>query len=157
MMVYDGTMTYTKEFWSNWRASNPAEIDSDRECVKCNKVKPADEFPMRRDRLGNLRWRRRACKRCLIARAPYQRNYRYGLTPQAYDALLAKQGGHCVLCSETEGLEVDHDHKCCPKRPTCGKCTRGLLCDSHNRALGYFTTEQLRAACNYVVQFQCPK
>jgi hypothetical protein len=55
------------------------------------------------------------------------------------------------MCSETEGLEIDHDHACCPKRPTCGKCTRGLLCDRHNRAIGFFETwEEWVIAINYV-------
>jgi recombination endonuclease VII len=71
----------------------------------------------------------------------------YGITPEAYDAILKAQGGTCALCPSTEStggrkLAVDHDHNCCPGKKTCGKCVRGLLCTPCNRNLGWF---ELRA------------
>lgn len=59
---------------------------------------------------------------------------RYKLTPEEFDALLGKQGGHCALCHRTAKdekkgrLNVDHCHK-------TGRI-RGLLCTPHNRAIG---------------------
>jgi hypothetical protein len=82
--------------------------------------------------------------------ADYKRFYDYQLTPEAYAALLKRQEGHCAACEETEGLEIDHDHGCCPKRPTCGECVRGLLCDRHNRGIGFFTREELLRIVNYL-------
>lgn len=66
--------------------------------------------------------------------------YLYGLTVDAYDALLAKQGGGCAICgvkpeAGDRAFHVDHDHACCPKAPTCTKCTRGILCHGCNTAL----------------------
>ena len=66
---------------------------------------------------------------------------RYGKTPAEYDEQLKEQGGHCALCSSTDGdagrrLHVDHDHACCDGKPrTCGECNRGLLCGPCNRRL----------------------
>ena len=51
----------------------------------------------------------------------------YGITLEEYDAMLLKQEGHCALCLRTEVM-VDHDH-------LTGRF-RGLLCRSHNVALG---------------------
>lgn len=65
----------------------------------------------------------------------------YKMPPGTYDALLAHQGGFCYICQRAKGiskkLAVDHDHKCCPETPTCGECTRGLLCGPCNKLLGH--------------------
>jgi len=33
-------------------------------------------------------------------------------------------------------LEIDHDHRCCDRDGSCGKCVRGALCLKHNKVLG---------------------
>lgn len=88
----------------------------------------------------------------------YQRRYKYGLTRQGYEALLAVQGGTCAICYRPprpgRSLDVDHDHRCCPGGKSCGKCVRGLLCRKCNSAIGYFrddATLALRASM-YLVQ-----
>ena len=67
----------------------------------------------------------------------------YNLAPGEYDALYVAQGGMCYTCGPWTGnrglskkLSVDHDHSCCPKPPTCGKCTRGLICSRCNSLIG---------------------
>jgi hypothetical protein len=67
----------------------------------------------------------------------------YNLAPGEYDALYEAQGGMCYTCGPWTGnrglskkLSVDHDHSCCPKPPTCGKCTRGLICSRCNSLIG---------------------
>ncbi len=62
---------------------------------------------------------------------------RYGLTQEAFDILLAKQGGKCAICQTTEpqtggykqDWSIDHCH-------TTGR-VRGLLCHHCNCALGH--------------------
>ena len=75
---------------------------------------------------------------------------KYGITLEKYKELLWLQDGHCVFCDRTPDQErygvlcVDHDHK-------TGKI-RGLLCITHNRALGVFgdNEEGLLKALRYV-------
>ena len=113
-------------------------------CSKCKEPKTLDEFYY--DKNGK---RRPQCKKCHY-HPSYKKMWDYGLTEQRYQEILKKQGNHCAFCEETDGLEIDHNHNCCPKRPTCGKCTRGLLCDRHNRGIGFFTKEELEKALKYL-------
>lgn len=63
--------------------------------------------------------------------------------------MLAEQGGVCGICKQPETvrkgklsgeavrfLAVDHDHRCCPGKKSCGRCIRKLLCLSCNIAVG---------------------
>lgn len=66
-------------------------------------------------------------RKCLLAR--------YGITPEDYDAMLAKQGGKCVICGtddlskyKVKYFDVDHNH-------TTGQ-VRGLLCRDCNVTAG---------------------
>ena len=58
------------------------------------------------------------------------RRYTYGLSTQAYEALVAEQRGVCPVCGGApELLVVDHAHRT--------GAIRGLLCDRCNRAIGH--------------------
>jgi len=71
------------------------------------------------------------------------------------------QGDVCAICLKPETkhhslvLKIDHDHACCSGNQSCGKCVRGLLCSSCNRALGLFGDDPsvLQAAITYLEQF----
>lgn len=63
----------------------------------------------------------------------------YNITLDDYNKLLKKQNGCCFICGRSglrKNLGVDHDHKCCPGKKSCGKCIRGLLCNVCNGFLG---------------------
>lgn len=87
---------------------------------------------------------------------------KYGLSADAYQALLEGQGNLCASCREKEvfvnkktgrlqELGVDHDHQ-------TGE-VRGLLCVGCNRGIGYFcdSPEKLRAAADYLERHQSPR
>jgi hypothetical protein len=60
----------------------------------------------------------------------WRRRRRYGLTREAYEQMLAAQGGGCAICKRTDKrLVVDHGHG--------DQRVRGLLCDMCNHAVGY--------------------
>lgn len=66
----------------------------------------------------------------------------HGITEDDYDRMLAEQDGRCAICQELppegEVLHIDHDHKCCAGKTSCGKCVRKLLCSACNRGIGCF-------------------
>ncbi len=90
----------------------------------------------------------------------------HGLSLAEYELLSEKQGGVCAICARAEmkvhrsgvrcELSVDHDHRCCPGRTSCGQCVRGLLCSECNFALGKFgdSPARLRLAITYLSAHQ---
>ena len=83
---------------------------------------------------------------------------RYRMTPDVFRAMLAQQCDVCAACSEPFGdgrskePHVDHDHKCCAQVPTCGKCTRGILCGRCNIVLGLLE-EKPRLLPQYLLDY----
>ena len=74
------------------------------------------------------------CRECAVNRS---RALLYGTTLDAIRDMFEKQNGKCFICGQHDGsLHVDHDHRCCPQTPTCGNCTRMMLCSSCNLGLG---------------------
>jgi hypothetical protein len=75
---------------------------------------------------------------------------RYGITLDAYAALLSLQNGKCGICGAVPsaiGLAVDHDHT--------SRRVRGLLCGSCNMGVGRFRdrADLLEAAARYLREF----
>lgn len=68
----------------------------------------------------------------------------YGLTDEAYRAMLERQEGRCAVCLDEAKLCVDHDHK-------TGK-VRGLLCSHCNTAIGHLRDDpsRIRRAADYL-------
>lgn len=124
-----------------------------RECSTCGVVKIPEEF-----------YTRSQCKICyrkhqhqIHKKDPNWKQYikdghilrRYGLTPEAYRALLESQGGVCAICKQPEtaknrSLSIDHDH-------VSGK-VRGVLCTACNAAIGLLreSIPNLSAAIDYL-------
>lgn len=97
---------------------------------------------------GNYTEREPRCYDCSeVARvglAEYRRarnrDRMYSLAPGRYDQMLATQNGRCATCKRSpdagKHLVVDHDHRCCDRVGSCGKCIRSLLCHRCNMAIG---------------------
>lgn len=124
-----------------------------RECIECVKRKVSDWASKNPQLVKNRqnRWNREHPER----KKTHSRTSRLslkGLTQVSYDTLLHLQGGHCALCDATEDLCIDHDHKCCPGKRSCGKCVRGILCRKHNSGIGHFDddTVALKLAIEYL-------
>jgi hypothetical protein len=63
-------------------------------------------------------------------RAAYQRQWKFGVSPEQHDAMLEQQSFKCAVCQTDEPTCVDHCH-------TSG-AVRGLLCRPCNLGLGHF-------------------
>jgi hypothetical protein len=125
-----------------------------RTCNKCDVTQSLEEFyPSNKSKDGLDTW----CKTCHFAKKLRQR---YALTPEGYYAILEAQGGVCAICKTPPGdkrLAVDHDHGCCPGEKTCGKCIRGILCDTCNWWLGLIDDNlaMLEVAEQYLRRYEC--
>lgn len=79
-----------------------------------------------------------------VDQAVRRRELYYGLDDAGYQALRTAQDNRCAICQssfEERQPHVDHDHKCCPGKRSCGQCVRGLLCRYCNTALGKFNDD----------------
>lgn len=156
-----------------------------RRCISCGERKPDEGFELKHKPSGNS-YRRKKCRDCYNAlrrkdyrnkdlqterkRARYnsdpeyrakvlsqQHKWKFGITHEERDELLAAQGGVCAACGGAEskgyGWATDHDHRCCPgSKKSCGKCIRGILCTNCNLALGHAadSIERLQALIAYL-------
>ena len=138
-------------------------------CNKCGVTKPVSEFFKRKaardgvqawckscQKATSVEWGRRNPEANRAAASKWKaanespdkkrlryRQYRYGVTPEQFDQMLADQDGKCAVCSTTDpgggmGWCIDHDHTCCAGKKACGQCVRGLLCRNCNTGLGMF-------------------
>lgn len=80
----------------------------------------------------------------------------YNLSPERYTRLLERFGGLCWICRYRKGRQVDHDHKCCSGKTSCGKCVRGILCGPCNKFLGFIRDrpEVLQNGLIYLTEYQ---
>jgi hypothetical protein len=123
-------------------------------CKTCERLQPTSNFHSKGyDRRGNRRWESvcQTCttkntKRAYATGAPTGARAQtlwhvYRLTVEWYNRILESQGGVCAVCRKEEShtgikwLSVDHSHRCCPGKRSCGNCIRGLLCRSCNSRL----------------------
>jgi hypothetical protein len=79
----------------------------------------------------------------------------YSWTKEQLEALYKKQKGKCAICHKPFTRKencVDHDHACCAKEKSCGKCVRGLLCRSCNNGISFLkeSEEVMRSAIAYL-------
>lgn len=148
------------------------------ECNICNQTKTEEEMHKDgRTRTGysstcescfydEQRARKNGDKRRYRQSQEYKDKYRewqlqrhYKLTLEQFDELLVSQDGGCASCGAdnprwAKGWCVDHDHSCCLTTPTCGKCTRGILCMPCNMSVGMMkeSVEDLLSLVEYLTR-----
>lgn len=119
----------------------------EKRCRDCGLTWPASEFQQKTSKVDGLE---SYCRSCSRERQRLYNLSRYGLTLEAYDALMERQGGVCAACGDrpTKGkgrrLHVDHDH--------ATGTVRGLLCQACNLAIGHTgdKVERLRGLIKYL-------
>jgi hypothetical protein len=76
----------------------------------------------------------------------------YNLTSEKLVEMLSQP---CEVCGTTDSLTIDHDHSCCNKRSSCGKCVRGTVCQNCNRAMGQAkdNPQTLRMLADYLDRY----
>lgn len=123
-----GYSSYCKECHAKatvaWQKANPERLKQYRK----------DRYNKVRDTLNEQRKKKYTTEGFRPARIKYL----YKMTPEKYAEMMLNQNGVCAICGApptSRALSIDHDHSCCAATPTCGKCSRGLLCGTCNTAL----------------------
>jgi hypothetical protein len=122
-------------------------------CPQCRNELSRSDFSSNRANADGLTAYCRTChntvseegdKRLHGSTRRYHLKRRYGLTSAAVDAMIAAQGGVCVLCRERPAQHVDHDH--------LTGAVRGVLCSCCNQGLGSFRdrADVMRQAIDYL-------
>ena len=118
-------------------------------CIKCKQVKKTEMFAKGSKYKDG---RRGTCKKChseymtqyyknnpekLKTSGKVETNWkRHHISEEKYIEMFCLYEGKCHACKINFATNIDHDHKCCNKPRSCGKCVRGLLCHQCNSALG---------------------
>jgi hypothetical protein len=89
------------------------------------------------------------CQLCKLA----QRAAIYAINPDRLSKLLSNP--RCKVCQITNparGFVIDHDHKCCPGKRSCGTCVREVICFACNVMIGCAKDdpEILRSGAYYI-------
>jgi hypothetical protein len=113
--------------------------DGHKYCARCAEIKPKGEFGSNRASKDGLTTYCKPCHAVVtrenkIKKYGSERNYllqyRYGITEDDFERMLAQQGGLCAICRAVPGTFVDHSHQ-------TGQ-VRGVLCFNCNNGLGHF-------------------
>jgi len=139
-----------EEFVARRDARKAAGITADSKvCRDCQIDKAAAAFAKNWGHGSGLQARCKDCRRI------FDTLRKYSLSRESFDAILAAQNGACAICDRAfvESPQVDHDHSCCAYDGSCGRCVRGLLCGSCNRAVGLMgdDADRLMAASAYIL------
>jgi Recombination endonuclease VII len=114
--------------WRKWAAANPDKVFTDR--------------------------RRKQIREWAAANRGKRREYKYGVSQEAFDAILQTQNFRCAACKSdlrairSKHVHLDHCHD-------TGRI-RGVLCHSCNMALGLMKEDssRLKALAAYIEDFK---
>jgi hypothetical protein len=123
-----------------------------KQCVKCLQWREVSRFARNTDSTEGLNV---TCRECQWV-ANIFRMYR--MSRADFDFLVVAQSGRCAndqcgaLQPNSRLWHIDHDHACCPTLTCCGKCVKGILCQSCNTALGmaHDNPGRLRGLADYL-------
>lgn len=123
-----------------------------KRCPVCEEWKAPDNFRPNGRNSDGLESRCVPCR--AQQQAEYRREWKYGVTPDEFEEMLAVQLGACLVCGDRSPRYwvVDHDHSCCPGEKSCGTCVRAVLRSHCNLALGSIrdNAETARAMSDYL-------
>jgi hypothetical protein len=108
-------------------------------CPACQEWKAPGEFGAKATSKHNKSC---YCRSCWAWRRWAQK---YAISPERFQSISDAQDGRCIcgllladIATRPRGVNIDHDHKCCSGRITCGQCVRGILCTDCNHMVGYY-------------------
>jgi Recombination endonuclease VII len=100
--------------------------------------------PVNREKINSRKreWRQKpeVQERERAQRRALRWKYYHHLTPEQVGEQLDAQGGRCYLCGTgllLADIEIEHDHRCCPKNRSCPACRRGLACHFCNKIASF--------------------
>jgi hypothetical protein len=137
------------------------DSEGQKECISCHKWLPESSFYSVKGTMDKLTG---SCKGCDRARmSKWRAENLYGLSKKEFAEILRSQAGGCAICETPidfgNGIQIDHDHKCCPGVGSCGKCVRGLLCSGCNLGIGHLGDSPQRAmsAAQYLAKWEAER
>ena len=124
-----------------WREKHPERDKADKARQQLRRG-PVDEAYRQTPEYLESQKRYRASEKYKRQGRAYRLMLWFGLTLAEYQQMIYQQQGLCALCKEPLDLEkrnppVDHDHKCCDGKKSCGKCIRGIVHQGCNVFLGF--------------------
>lgn len=147
----NGRMPVCRECRAEYRAelharpkAHPGPVKT---CYGCEVEQQIGEFSKDRRTPDGRATTCRTCKSAARTEDPHRTwarwlKWKFGITPEDYELMLAVQGGVCAICEQPSPrrtrLDIDHDH-------ATGEI-RGLLCTFCNRAIGMLRDRPIVAA-----------
>jgi hypothetical protein len=124
------------------------DADGNKRCPKCQQWIQESFFTKHRSSPDGLTsW----CRDCM---SKGRRSSYYKLSESEVQNILSAQNYCCAICDTdiATNFVIDHDHNCCPKERSCGRCIRGALCRNCNTGLGMFaeSIRNVRNASKYL-------
>lgn len=108
---------------------------------------------------GHVHTQGKKCRECNKTRNANWRQRTYHVSPEKFIDMMEKQEGRCEICGKIMNPPcIDHDHSCCNRAGSCGKCIRGLLCHRCNVMLGGMENPHWKAnAERYLAKYSTPQ
>lgn len=124
-------------------------IIGERQCTRCKRVRPIDDFQIRTRKVGNKRYKHYDGY-CLQCWNLIQKANKWRIPRKQYEDLLENSKGLCEICQQSYGSSprLDHSHST--------GVVRGLLCNRCNVGLAMIedNEENAQRALNYLSRYK---